>query len=187
MITTTYNTIETERLLLRDLNPEEYNTLLSSENDGEINSFFGFTTEEQLKEEKNRFAKGLTTFNKSFKFFFIVEKQSNKTIGWCGYHTWYLTHSRAEIGYMLNADEHKGKGYMTEVLKPIIDHGFNNMNLHRIEAFVSPNNEPSLKLMKGFGFTKEGTLREHYFKNNKMEDSAVFSLLRKEYESNKVK
>ena len=182
-----YNIIETERLLLRELNPEAYGKLLASNNDQEIKSFFGFTTEEQLQEEKNRFAKGLTTFNKSFKFFFIVEKQSNKTIGWCGYHTWYVTHNRAEIGYMLNSDEYMGKGYMTEVLKAVIDYGFNKMNLHRIEAFVGPDNTPSLKLMDSFGFIKEGVLREHYFKNNKMEDSVVFSLLRREYEANKIK
>ncbi|MDP2387873.1 MAG: GNAT family protein [Bacteroidota bacterium] len=184
---TKYNIIETERLLLRELNPEGYAQLFNSNSDEQIKAFFGFTTEEQLKEEKNRFEKGLTTFNKSFKFFFIAEKQNNETIGWCGYHTWYITHNRAEIGYMLNSDEHKGKGYMKETLRYVIDHGFDKMNLHRIEAFVEPENEPSLKLMKGFGFTKEGTLREHYFKNSKMEDSVVFSLLRREYEANKIK
>ncbi len=181
----TYNTIETERLLLRELGPEDHRDLMNSNNDEEIKSFFGFTKEEQLVEEKNRFAKGLTTFNKSFKFFFVVEKQSNKTIGWCGYHTWYVTHDRAEIGYMIYSDEYMGKGYMTEVLKEVIECGFTKMNLHRIEAMVGPDNVPSLKLMESFGFTKEGVLREHYFKNNKMEDSVVFSLLRKEYEANK--
>ena len=177
------NIMETERLLLRKLNPEIYQYVMTSKNDEELKQYFGFATDEELLTEKDRFKKGLSTFNKSFLFFYIIEKQSNRVIGWCGYHTWYFTHSRAEIGYMLNADSDKGKGYMKEALKAIISYGFNVMNLHRIEALIGPENVPSLKLVSSFGFSKEGTLREHYFKNNKMEDSVIFSLLKREYEA----
>jgi ribosomal-protein-alanine N-acetyltransferase len=55
------------------------------------------------------------------------------------------------------------------------------MYLHRIEALVGPHNIPSLKLVKSFGFREEGRLREHYFINNQLEDSIVFSLLKREY------
>ncbi|MND70827.1 putative ribosomal N-acetyltransferase YdaF [compost metagenome] len=72
---------------------------------------------------------------------------------------------------------------MTEALKPIIQYGFETMKLNRIEAFLSPDNIPSLKLVQKFGFTKEGHLREHYNKDNKLEDSAVYSLLKSEYKA----
>ena len=70
---------------------------------------------------------------------------------------------------------------MTEALTPIIAYGFSEMQLHRIEAFVGPNNSPSLNLMRKFGFTQEGQLRQHYLKDGKFEDSVVFSLLLEEY------
>ena len=55
------------------------------------------------------------------------------------------------------------------------------MGLNRIEAFVGPGNDPSLRIMERLGFSKEGLLREHYHKNNHTEDSVAYSLLKREY------
>jgi len=175
-----FNTISiNNNLILRIVRPEVYSFVFSNYNDEELIEFFGFTTPEELTKEKKRHEKGMTTFNKTFIFFHILE--NDKNVGWCGFHTWYTDHARAEIGYVLSNEASKGKGIMSVVLKAVIDYGFNTMNLHRIEAFVGPNNVPSLKLMEKYHFTKEGHLREHYFKNNKMEDSVVFSLLKSDY------
>lgn len=74
---------------------------------------------------------------------------------------------------------------MKEALPYIIDYGFDRMNLHRIEAMVGPDNQASLRLVKGLGFVEEGLLREHYFIDGKFYDSLVFSLLKKEYNPRK--
>ena len=58
------------------------------------------------------------------------------------YHTWYVDHHRAEIGYVLNSkEEDMNKGYMSEaLLKEVIALlDLMKMNLHRIEAFVGLN------------------------------------------------
>ena len=55
------------------------------------------------------------------------------------------------------------------------------MGLERIEAFVGPNNTPSIKLLNRMNFKKEGLLKHHYFQNNIMDDSIVFALLKSEY------
>jgi len=64
---------------------------------------------------------------------------------------------------------------------PIIDYGFNTMQLNRIEAFISPNNIASQKTVLGQGFRQEGVLKEHYCKDDVIEDSLVFGLLKKDY------
>lgn len=166
-------------LSLRAVTPEVYSYAFTNYNNEQLMEFFGHTTPEEFAKEKNRYEKGMTTVNKTFVLFHILE--NGKNVGWCGFHTWYTDHARAEIGYVLSNDASKGKGIMSAALKAVIDYGFNTMNLHRIEAFVAPNNVPSLKLMEKYNFIKEGHLREHYFKNNKMEDSVVFSLLKSEY------
>ena len=113
--------------------------------------------------------------------FHLIQNDTKKVIGWCGFNTWYFTHFRAELGYVLNSEEHMGKGFTTEALAPIIDYGFNQMDLHRIEAFVEPSNAASLRLLEKFKFKKEGHLKEHYFKDNKLEDSLLFALLKREH------
>ncbi|MCD6067517.1 MAG: acetyltransferase, ribosomal protein N-acetylase [Bacteroidetes bacterium] len=175
--------IETERLMLRRLTPEEYDRLMLKGTDDDIRAFFSFINNEQLRAEKEKHKKGITTYYISFLTFHMIEKSSGRIIGACGYHTVYQMHSRAEIGYGLTLDEDKGKGYMKEALAAIIRYGFEIMQLNRIEAFVGPKNAPSNKLMEHFGFVKEGHMREHYFKEGQLEDSLAYGLLKSEYEA----
>lgn len=175
--------LETERLLLRALTPTVHLNLFASFSDDEIMEFFQFPSKVELLIERQKYQKGLTTHDKSYVYFQVIEKNSGKLIGMCGFHTWYLAHARAEIGYGLHGDQWKQKGYMKEAIVPIIEYGFRDMELNRIEAFIGSDNEASLRLVKGLGFSPEGHLREHYFKNGRIEDSLVFSLLKREYEA----
>jgi ribosomal-protein-alanine N-acetyltransferase len=173
--------IETERLFLRAYDPKTAHYVLKNLPDDEIKKYYGLESFEEVEKEKKKLKRGIKTFNKSFLYFYLIKKGDNKVIGWCGYHTWYTEHDRAELGYVLNHDKYKNKGFLTEAIKPIIDYGFNQMNLSRIEAMVGPKNVPSLKILKKLNFVQEGFLREHYKINNVMEDSLIFSLLKKEY------
>lgn len=93
-----------------------------------------------------------------------------------------MDHERAEIGYVLFEADYNRKGLMSEAIGPIIEYGFKQMKLNRIEAFIGPKNQASIQLISKLNFVKEGQLREHYCENNRVEDSIVYSLLRKEYE-----
>lgn len=177
----TFEILTTERLLLRKLSLETLEYIYANYSNEQLIGFLGLENEEQLAIEKNKFEKGLTTFNKSFLYFQILDKSTEKIIGWCGFHTWYLDHFRAEIGYGLFDENFKNKGIMTEAMKTILEYGFHQMKLYRIEALIATYNIPSLQLVEKFGFTKEGILRNHYLKNNVMEDSVVYSLLKDEY------
>ncbi len=174
--------LETERLRLQRVDPRIFNELFSNYKQDEIISFFGFTNEQEYLKEKERFESGATMYNKSFLYFLIQEKESGITIGSCGFHTWYLSHNRAEIGYAISHEEMKRKGFMTEAIRRVIEYGFDEMHLNRIEAFIGPFNEPSIKLLERLGFTREGLLRQHYTKNGKAEDSLVFGLLRNDFQ-----
>ena len=171
----------TERLLLRVMNPEVYRHVFTTYSGEEIKSFFGLDSDEALAREQDRFAQGIATWNKSFLYFQLIDKLSKAVIGWCGFHTWYLPHERAELGYGLFRDADKGQGLMKEALEVVIAYGFDQMRLNRIEAFVEPGNMPSLKLLYGYGFREEGRLRQHYCREGKYEDSFLYALLREEY------
>lgn len=176
-----FNILPTERLLLREMNPEVYNHVFSTYPDEELKYFFGLRSDKELVQKKQTWENGLTMFNKSFLYFQLLQKESGANIGWCGFHTWYFQHFRAEIGYVLTDDTQRGNGYMKEALPGIIRYGFEKMNLHRIEAFIGPANTPSLKLLNRMGFVKEGHLREHYFKDGNIEDSVLYALLKNEF------
>ena len=172
--------LETARLRLRKLTDVDYEQLLITASDADIMQILGIS-EQEVQKEKQKAERGFGMYNKAMVMFQIMQKQSNQVIGLCGFHIWYIQHNRAELGYMLNDDNHKQKGYMTEVLPHVLSYGFNQIDLHRIEALVAPHNVPSLKLLNKHSFKQEGLLKQHYFKNGVYEDSAIFALLKDDY------
>lgn len=179
-----FHTIETKRLLLRKLSPSDFTHIFENYSESEIKLFLGLQSQDEFEKEKNKYLHGYTTYNRSIEVFQLLDKTSLAIIGSCGFHNWYFDHNRAELGYMIKDISNRSQGLMTEALQAVIEHGFTKMNLHRIEALVGTENTPSLKLLQKFKFTQEGILRQHYFINNKYEDSAVFSLLKEEYQFN---
>lgn len=179
-----FEDIPTKRLLLRKITPDSLDYIYT-QSDETIMALMGIKTNEELLKQKKRQKEGFTTCNKKFLYFNLLEKETEKVIGWAGYHTWYIDHDRAELGYWIYDDIDKQKGYMSEALSTILLYGFQEMNLHRIEAFIAPYNQASQNTILKFGFTLEGLLREHYFYDGKMDDSEVYSLLKREFKIKK--
>jgi ribosomal-protein-alanine N-acetyltransferase len=176
-----FEIFETERLLLKKLTPADFVYIFENFNQDEIRRILGIANDTEYLIEENKYKNGYSTHDRSFVFFQLIDKSTNEIIGGAGFHNWYAKHKRAELGYALKSEEYKNKGLMTEALKFIIDFGFSTLELNRIEACIGPQNIPSLKLVSKYNFEKEGHLRQHYFSNDRMEDSIVFALLKEDY------
>lgn len=175
--------LETDRLQLRKLTPFSIQTIFATLPDDELKAFFGIDNDHELEKEKQKVNNGLSTHNRSLVWFQMLLKSTGEMIGSIGFHNWMPEHSRAELGYSLLDDTWKQQGYMKEAFPQVLAYGFRTMGLVRVEAFVSPVNEASIRLLKAWHFVEEGLMREHYQKNGVHEDSMVFSLLKREYES----
>lgn len=176
-----FEIIETKRLLLKGLSPDNMKYIFENCSKPEIKRILGHRSEEDYQKEESKHKNGYSSYNRSFKLFLITDKASDTIIGRCGIHNWNAEHRRAEIGYVMEDENYKRKGLMTEALGVIIEYGFNKMNLNRMEALVGIGNVPSLRLMEKYNFTKEGVLRQHYFTADNYEDSVLFSKLYQEF------
>lgn len=174
-------TLETPRLLLRGISPEQMRYIFENLPKEEIKSILGHRSEQDYEKEVLKHQNGYSSYNRSFKLFLLTDKASGTIIGRCGIHNWNAGHRRAEVGYVMEDEQYKKKGLMTEALEAVLEYGFRHMNLNRIEALVGAGNIPSLRLMEKFGFIQEGLLRQHYFASDKFEDSLVFSKLYEEH------
>ena len=173
--------VTTTRLILKSITPPVIHQLFNTLDKEAIMQYVG-CDEEGYNHYRDMHENGMETHRISLFFFLLIERQSNRPIGDCGFHSWNQTHRRAELFYNLREVSDRQKGYMTEALKEVIDYGFRKLNLHRIQAMVDASNTPSVRLLDRYGFKKEGTMREDYVVNGKNEDSDCYSLLRHEWD-----
>jgi ribosomal-protein-alanine N-acetyltransferase len=86
------------------------------------------------------------------------------------------------VGYHMDQEE-TGKGYMTEALTEACRMIMDVMKIHRVEAFILPNNERSLALIRRCGFIHEGRRFSYMHINGRWEDHEAFCLLADEQKS----
>jgi ribosomal-protein-alanine N-acetyltransferase len=72
---------------------------------------------------------------------------------------------------------------MHEALQALLDFGFGELDLNRIEADIDPRNSASARTLERLGFTKEGYLRERWIVGEEVSDTALYGLLRREFRS----
>lgn len=72
------------------------------------------------------------------------------------------THLTANLGYWLRPDS-CGKGLATAICEALKKLAFNQMNLHRLECLIEPNNKASLRVAERIGAEKEGLCRKRIF------------------------
>ncbi|OFZ18183.1 MAG: hypothetical protein A3D92_22465 [Bacteroidetes bacterium RIFCSPHIGHO2_02_FULL_44_7] len=173
--------IETNRLLLKGLTTEDMTSIFTCLPKEEIKKVLGHRTEEEYQKEEYKQINGYASYNRRFLLFLLTEKTSGQIIGRCGLHNWNVEHRRAEIGYNISDENFKRKGFMSEAVEAIVEYGFKELNLNRIEALVGVGNVPSLRLMEKNKFIREGQLRQHYPHPDGFEDSVLFSKLQAEH------
>ncbi len=53
-----------------------------------------------------------------------------------------------------------GKGFATEIAQTLVNFGFNELKLHKVEAGVATPNHASIKVLEKIGMTREGLRRK---------------------------
>ena len=110
----------------------------------------------------------------------IVEKASGKVIGTIGF-MWVQPENRScEVGYSLSR-AHWNKGYMTEALEALLEFGFQDLRMNRIEAQHEVDNPASGRVMTKVGMRPEGILRSRLFNKGRYVDVALYAILRADW------
>lgn len=109
--------------------------------------------------------------------FYVFEKENPETIvGTVSLYEISNTYSKAELGYKFSSQHHH-KGYASEAVEKILDIAFTELGLHRICARVMEENTPSIRLLLGLGFEKEGVCRDFMKLRGQWVDHVQYSLL----------
>jgi RimJ/RimL family protein N-acetyltransferase len=104
----------------------------------------------------------------------------DQVIGGCGLTVHSISDKRAEIGYCIRREDW-GKGVGTEVAAGLLNFGFVELKMHRIEAKCDPDNIASYKVMEKNGMRREGILREEKKIRGEWRDSYIYSILENDW------
>ena len=177
----TFPILNTERLDLIEIKQSHLSDIYKLFSNEKVTEFYNLLP---LKNEQEA-QKSIDWFQDRFKDklgirWGIAMKGQQKIIGTVGFNNFTKGH-RANIGYDLQT-EHWNKGYITEALKSVINFGFSQLEINRIEAEVMQGNTISERVLEKLNFKNEGVLREWMFWNEKHFDMTMFSLLKVDYE-----
>ncbi len=87
---------------------------------------------------------------------------------------------KAVLGYCI-ARKHWSNGYATEAVGAVLHFMFTEVGINRIEASHSINNPASGRVLEKSGFHEEGFAKEYYRCSLGFQDSRLFALTRSDY------
>ena len=174
-------TVETERLTLRRIKISDAEDVFAYASRPETSKYLLWYphedihyTKKYLKLIDKRYSQG------AFYDWAVVDKESGKMIGTCGFTKIDAAHDRGEIGYVLNPDFHR-KGLAPEAAEAVLRFGFEILGLHRIEVRFMIENTASRKVSEKIGMTFEGEERESMLVKGHYRTIGISSILKNEF------
>jgi RimJ/RimL family protein N-acetyltransferase len=135
--------IETERLVIRPLEPDERPGMLALWLDPANERVDPGTPLERVGDWVERMPSG------------VWERESGELVGDCGIH-FDEGFQEWELSYGFRSDRW-GRGYATEAARACVHHGFETLGVAKIVADVVPENKASARVLEkcGFAFVRE--------------------------------
>jgi RimJ/RimL family protein N-acetyltransferase len=151
------STIETERLILREILPADKAEMFELDSDPEVHKYLGNMPVKDIDQVREviQFIRQQYIHNEIGRFA-MIEKNTNKFIGWCGLKLFkepVNNHNDFyDLGYRL-IKKYWGQGYATEASKAWLNHAFETMNLNKVYAMTDTRNLNSKKVLEKLGFS----------------------------------
>lgn len=169
--------LKTSRLNLRQITEADLENIFSGLSHPEVIKYYGvnFQSLEATWEQLEWYAELERTHTGIW--WAILSAGTGEFCGAIGYNNLSCEHKKAELGFWL-LPEFWGRGYVQEAMEVVLEYAYQELKLHRIEAFVETENISSQKALQKQHFQKEGILRDSEIKNGRFISVVVFSKLK---------
>jgi ribosomal-protein-alanine N-acetyltransferase len=175
-------TLETERLVLRPLTPQDAPALHQLAGRREIADTTISIPHPYSEQQARQWIAGTADLFAQGKVaaFGMQLKREGNLVGAAGLRDIDAEHSLAELGFWV-AVEWWGQGYVTEAARAVVAFGFQQLGLNRIYAHHMVRNPASGRVLAKIGMKPEGLLRQRVRKWGVFEDVVLMALLREEW------
>lgn len=151
--------IETERLILREMTPEDFDRLYAVLADSDIMQHYPYTFDEARM--RNWINKNLERYRVfGFGLWAVCLKENGVMTGDCGLTMQNVGGTiRPEIGYHI-AKAHQRRGYAKEAARAVRDWTFRNTPFMTVYSYMQKENIPSLATARANGMRLVDTFRD---------------------------
>jgi [ribosomal protein S5]-alanine N-acetyltransferase len=169
--------LKTKRLILRDIGPADAEQIFRMRSSGRINRFIARTDMSDIRDAIALAEKTKQAYEQGQGIGWAgVLAGGTSIIGTCGFNRIDYSNLRAEIGGELVVDQW-GRRLALEAVTAIVQFGMEVMNLHTIEARLSPGNKSAIHLLLHLGFEQEAHFKDYIYFGKKFSDMVVYTLI----------
>jgi [ribosomal protein S5]-alanine N-acetyltransferase len=179
--------LNTERLQLRELLFTDVEKIHELHSLPETDEFNTLGIPESIEVTRQIVSEWLEAQNEvpRKKYVFCIENSEKEFIGLAGLNYGKPAYRNAELWYKLHS-KYWGLGYATEVANRILDFGFTDLQLHRIEAGCAVGNLASKRILEKIGMTMEARCREILPIRGNWVDTFEFAILETDYNNRTI-
>lgn len=174
--------LTTKRLVLRNFQPGDFDAFFATTNDPEYQQFYA---EEEMTRPfwQEIFANILegTAEAPRTSYQLAVCLRDGTLIGTCGVRIEDEANQQASFGCAI-ARPFWSHGYATEASCALFDFAFSQLDIHRIYAETKAKNQRARALAEQLGMQLEGILRQTQYFRGAWWDTAVYSILKQEWQ-----
>jgi ribosomal-protein-alanine N-acetyltransferase len=169
--------LQTPRLLLREVNSDDANDIFEFASDRQATKYTFLNTHRSI-EDTEKFI--LFLKSPDIVAWAIVLRESEQVIGYCFFHSLNADHRKAEIEFGISR-EYWGQGYATEAARKVLSYGFEKGHLRRIEGTCMLDNLASSRVLEKLGMKFEKVIQNARQKNSVFYDLNLYILLSHEH------
>ena len=172
---TSFPTLHTPRLLLREIVPDDAESLFRLRSNEQAMRYLGRPLHKDINEAAQMIENLRQSFSKNESVIWGISHHGRPNlIGNISFWKMDKENHRTEIGYMLHPD-YWGQGIMSEAMTAALEYCFQVLNFHSVEANTDPENAASGRLLEKHGFVQEAYFRENLYFEGRFLDSRIYS------------
>ena len=182
MTTQPWHPVRTERLLLRDFRPTDFDAVHAYGSDPEVARYMEWGPN---MPDDTRFFLGRALANQAawprLDFGLAIEHiEAGMVIGSINLRLCDAGNRTAEIGYSLHRD-HWRQGITYEAARALVDIAFGTLGLHRVIATCDVRNTGSFSVMEKLGMRREGLMRQDREIKGAWRNTYLYAVLAEEW------
>jgi len=168
--------LETERLVLRRLEPTDADAMFRYTSDSEVVRYIEWNVHQSVEETKELIFVEL--ISPILMIWAICLKDGGEMIGNISIMLTSIFSSderRGEVGFNL-ARAYWNQGFTTEALKKVLDYGFQELGMEWMYGYTSIANKACSRVMEKAGMLHEGTVSYHMYIDENTHEALRFGI-----------